>query len=129
MALFDDPNRELDRLHAQLLSEEDEELDELLEEYGEEDYEGIFRENYEEETREPFYRNAANGYGMDIRNFANGYRGEDLFDEEEDDDRAVYYEDNSRRNKKHRRRSLRGMIVIAIFGAVAFYFGRRYGLW
>ena len=119
MPMFDNPDRELSRLQQQLLEEE--ELEELVEEFGEEDYEDCFQEDYEEETREPFYRNHANGYGADIRNFANGYRGEALFEEEE------FEEDISPKN--HRRRSARGLIAVGVFFALAYYVTRRLGLW
>ena len=122
MAVFDDPNRELDRLQRQLLEEEEQELEELVEAFTDSDYEDCFQENYEEETREPFYRNHAKGYGMEIRNFANGYRGEALFDEE-----AEFEEDVS--PKAHRRRSVRGLIAVGIFFALVSFVTRRLGLW
>lgn len=124
MPMFDDPNRELNRLQRQLLEEE--ELDELMEEYGEEDYESLFQEDYEEETREPFYRNYSNGYGADIRNFANGYRGEALMDEEED---SVYYKEDYLRDKRKRRRPLKALLVLGILGLLAAAAGRVVGLW
>ena len=122
MPMFDDPNRELSRLQRQLLEEEEQELEDLVAEYGEGDYEDCFQEDYEEETREPFYRNHANGYGADIRNFANGYRGEALFEEEDDFEDAMPA-------KTHRRRSLRGLIAVGVFAALAYFTLRRLGLW
>jgi len=94
MPIFDDPQKELRRLHEQLLREdeeeyiqEDEDLDALIDEYAEEDYEEFFQEDYSEEYKqEPFYRNFSNGYGADVRNFANGYRGQALMEEENDAD-------------------------------------------
>ena len=113
MAMFDDPRRELERLHQQLLEEEDEELDELIEEYGEEDYEEFFQEDYREEYGQaPFYRNFSNRYGANVRNFANGYRGEALLDEEETVDDwdvengepyALFPEDRRERRRRLRR--------------------------
>jgi len=120
MPMFDNPEQELSRLQRQLLEEE--ELEELVEEFGEEDYEGCFQEDYEEETREPFYRNHANGYGMDIRNFANGYRGEALFDEEDDFEDVMPAQ-------THRRPSVRGLIAMGVFFALAYFVLRRLGLW
>ena len=121
MPMFDDPDRELSRLQQQLLDDEDEELEELMDEYGEADFEECFQEDYEEETREVFYRNHANGYGMDIRNFANGYRGEDLLEEEEDEEE---YDD-----RDHRRRSGRGLVAVMLFVAIAYFVLRRMGIW
>jgi len=87
MPMFDNPRRELERLHEQLLAEEEEELEELMEEYGEEDYEEFFQEDYREEySQAPFYRNYSNQYGANVRNFANGYRGEALMDEDDVED-------------------------------------------
>ena len=120
MPIFDNPDRELNRLQQSLLEEE--ELEELVEEFGEEDYEDCFQEDYEEETQEIFYRNHANGYGADIRNFANGYRGEALLEEEEDYEEEVY-------RKNHRRRSGRGLLVLVIFGALVYFVLRRMGIW
>ena len=40
--MFDDPRRELDRLQRQLLAEEEENLEDILEEYGEEDYDTLY---------------------------------------------------------------------------------------
>lgn len=124
MAVFDDPNRELDRLQRQLLEEEDE-LEDILEEYGEEDYDTLFEEDYEEETREPLYRNHANNYGADIRNFANGYRGEALMDEE--DDRHFDYDDYVRGKK--RRGPGRLLLILILLGIAAAAAGKAVGVW
>ena len=71
MPMFDNPNKELQRLQEQLLRQDEEDLEELMEEYGEEDYEDFFQEDYEEEcAQEPYYRN-----------YANGYREKNIFDE------------------------------------------------
>ena len=57
MPMFDNPNKELQRLQAQLLSEEEEELDELMDAYTQEDYQELFEEDYEEEcSQEPYFR-------------------------------------------------------------------------
>ena len=57
MPMFDNPNKELQRLQAQLLSEEEEELDELMDAYNQEDYQELFEEDYEEEcSQEPYFR-------------------------------------------------------------------------
>lgn len=87
MPVFDNPGRELQRLQEELLAQE-EEL-EALEDLEEEDF---FEGEYEEP---PLIRNYANRYGADIRNFANGYRGEALFDpeDEEYDEEPDYEED------------------------------------
>ena len=77
MPVFDNPRRELQRLQEELLAQE-EEL-EALEDLEEEDF---FEGEYEEP---PLIRNYANRYGADIRNFANGYRGEALFDPEDEE--------------------------------------------
>lgn len=125
MAVFDDPNRELDRLQRQLLAEEEEELEDILEEYGEEGYDTLFEEDYEEETREPLYRNHANSYGADIRNFANGYRGEALMDAA--DDRNFDYDEYIRAKKRPRRgRFLLILVLLALAAAAA---GKAVGLW
>ena len=94
MAWFDDPSKELNRLNQRLLEEEEPE-EEYLEEIDEEDV-------------IPGFPNANKGYGG-IRNFANGYRGQDLLDEEEEDwegnddePYAVFYE--TRRERRHRLR-------------------------
>ena len=74
MPMFDNPNKELQRLQEQLLAEEEEELDELVEEFGEEDYREFFEGDYEEEyTQEPYYRSNSNSD-----------RKRSLFDEIED---------------------------------------------
>ena len=125
MAVFDDPNRELDRLQRQLLAEEEENLEDILEEYGEEDYDTLFEEDYEEETREPLYRNHANGYGADIRNFANGYRGEALIDEE--DDRHFDYDDYVRGKK--RSGVGRFLLILLLLGIAVAAAGKAVGVW
>ena len=122
MPMFDDPDRELSRLQRQLLDEE-QELEELMDEYGEADFEECFQEDYEDETRDVFFRNHANGYGADIRNFANGYRGEALLEEEEDEGFEEY------EGKHHRCRSARGLMAVVIFAALAYFVLRRMGLW
>lgn len=111
MPVFDDPKRELRRLHEQLLAEAEEDIEELVEEFEEEDYRDFFEEDYQEEyDQEPFIRNYSNRYGSDIRNFANGYRGRDLQEDEEEED----WDDDDREpyalmveSKKERKRRLR----------------------
>ena len=85
MPVFDNPKKELRRLHEQLLAEEEEDFEDLEEEFDQEDYEDFFEEDYREGyAREPLIRNFSNGYGSDIRNFANGYRGDALMDDEDE---------------------------------------------
>ena len=78
---------------------------------------------FQDEIRQPFFRNHANGYGADIRNFANGYRGEALLEEEENEEFEEY------EGKHHRRRSARGLVAVVIFAALAYFVLRRMGLW
>lgn len=79
MPMFDDPNRELRRLQEQLLAAEEEDFDD---DYAGEDFDDYLEEGTAES--EHLYRNYFNRYGADVRNFANGYRGEDLLDEQYD---------------------------------------------
>lgn len=111
----------LQRLNEELLAEEDfeeEEYEEYPDEEDELDLEDIGQLLEEEETAEEqvFYRNHANGYGADVRNFANRYgRGsQKQFDDEEDweddddlEDEEFLYRDDFRRAKKNRRKAKR----------------------
>lgn len=119
MPMFDDPKKELRRLQAELLAEEEpaddlDDIGELLEGYEEEGYEDCFEEDYEEEygqfQRPSEYRNFANGYGQAMT--------EALMAEEADADR-VLYRDDYRKAKRKRRKGVRGLIVLAILEMAA----------
>jgi len=119
MPMFDDPRKELQRLQEQLLRQDEEDLEELMEEYGEEDYEDFFQEDYEEEyAQEPYYRN-----------YANGYREKNIFDEiehafedeDEEEPFALFVQERrglfGRRKvvkEKPKKRSNRGLKVILL---------------
>ena len=134
-------NDDLQRLQRELLAAEDEDTTELdleaLEEFlgeeteyeadAQETYEEYFDSQYEEEyTDEPFYRNHANGYGSDVKNYANRYGkgspkkfGEDVeFDDTFDDSIAVY-RDDYRKAKKKKKRSNLGLVILAILEIIA----------
>lgn len=105
--MFDDPKKELQRLQDELLAEEDLEIGEFEEDLTE-DYEDFFGGEYAEEyDEEPFYRNHGNGYGADIRNYANGY-GDLRFQEEEEEDLdegEVFYREDYQQAVKDQRRA------------------------
>jgi len=106
MPVFDDPGKELRRLQQELLAEEDEELDDLLEEYGEEDYESFFQEDYEDEyDQKPFFRN-----------FANGYRSDTVYveDEDEEDEPFALFKDEKRGSRK-----LKVILLLEVIGILA----------
>ena len=115
MALFDDPKKELERLADQLRREEEEaQLDELVEEYleEEEDYEEY--DEYEEyEQEEPVYRNFANDYGRAMT--------EALWEEEQDSDRVIYRDDyrETRKKKKKKKKMSFGEAIFLILLDVA----------
>ena len=85
MALFDDPEKELRRLQAELLAEEADE-----EEFSEEE---AFEEAYEEYPEE-WDEDAPYTEGGFTRNMS-----EVLLDEEADSSRTVYYKDKQRKKR------------------------------
>ena len=130
-------DEELWKLQQELLAAEEEEFEEEdldledLEEYleetpeneEEEGYEGCFTSDYEEEYgQEPFYRNHANGYGDQVRNYANRYgRGspkrfddDDFFDEDDFADEDVLYKKDYKKAKRKKRRQNFGLVILAI---------------
>lgn len=124
MPMFDNPRKELQRLQEQLLREEEEDLDELVEEYGEEDYRDFFQEDYEEECdQEPYYRNYANGY----REKSIFDEIEDAFDDEDDEEPFALFVEEKRglfgrrkvmkeKNQKQNNRGLKVMLLLEIIG-------------
>ena len=128
MGIFDDPNKELQRLQDQLLAEDDEELDELIDEYAEEDYEEFFEEDYEDEyEQEDYLRNFSGGYDAQSRS----KREQSIFheienafeDEDEDEPFAVFVSEKRglfgkrkviRNPKKRDNRSFKIMILLEI---------------
>ena len=115
--MFHKHDDRLRQLNEELLAEDEEYYEE---EYAEEDdltaedITDLLGEDEEEEEEAPlFCRNAANGYGRDIRNFANQYgKGspksfdEDIFEDDEDlEDGEFLYRDDYRRAKKNKRKA------------------------
>lgn len=105
--MFDDPKKELQRLEDELL------LEEYEEEYDE-------SEDYEEEEDPdliPIYRNHANNYGANVRNYANGYGVQEDYDEEEylDDSAGIFVDE---KEEKKKRREQRGMVFMAILDLI-----------
>ena len=100
MAMFDDPKKELQRLQQQLLAEDEDELNDLMEEYADEDYEDFFDEDYEEEyDQEDYLRHFSGGYeDRDRSNRGNSIFDEieDAFDEDEDDEPFALFVENKR---------------------------------
>ena len=74
MPMFDNPKKELQRLQEQLLSEEEDTLDDLVDEYGEDEIDVLFEDDYEDEYQQEHYR----------RNYNSGNRRNTIFDEIED---------------------------------------------
>ena len=135
--MFKKPDKELMRLQQELLAAEEEDLPEEEteeldledldfpeEEEAGEDYEEYFDSDYEEEyEQEPFYRNHANDYGENVKNFANHYgkgspkrfEDDDLdFEEADFDDTDVLYRDDYRKAKKKKKRQNMGLVILAI---------------
>ena len=98
------------------LSEEEMEEEETIETYMDSQY----------GDEEPFYRNHANGYGQQVKNFANSYgRGnpkkfddDDFFDESFEDEDVLYQKDYRKALKKKRRQNF-GLAVLALLELVA----------
>ena len=118
--MFHKRDDRLQRLNEELLAEEEEYIEDYEDEYDEEPDETDIAELLGEEEDEAeentiFYRNHANGYGADIRNYTNRYgKGNPLqFDDEEygeDDDledEEFLYRDDYRRAKKHQKKTKR----------------------
>ena len=112
--MFHKHDDRLRQLNEELLAEDEEYYEEEYEEaedLTEEDLADLLGE--EEEQGPLFCRNAANGYGRDIRNFANQYgKGspkefdEDIFEDDEDlEDEEFLYRDDYRRAKKNKRKA------------------------
>ena len=104
MAWFDDPSKELNRLNQRLLEEEE------PEEYSDEYEEEFWEDESEEEDLVSDFRRFSKGNASDLRNFADGYRGEALLEEEEEDWEgnddepfAVFYETRRERRRRIRK--------------------------
>lgn len=130
----------LQRLNDELLAEEE---DFYEEEYEDEDELSLDRidellgDEEDEEEQELFYRNHANGYGADVRNYANRYgKGspsvfdDEDFEEEEDlEDEEFLYRDDYRKAKKNQKKRKKeekkqkkfslGLMLIAIIELIA----------
>jgi len=118
--MFHKRNDRLQRLNEELLAEEEEYTEEYEEDCEEDDdldeadIADLLGEEADEEENAIFYRNHANSYGADLRNYANRYgRGSpaefDDGDLEEDDldDEEFLYRDDYRRAKKHQQKAKR----------------------
>ena len=124
------------QLQQELLAVDDEEYEEFDEEDYEEDLgdltepeedeadtiEEYFDGDYADQEEEPFYRNHANGYGEQVRNYANRYgRGspkrfddDDFFDEDDFADEDVLYKKDYKKAKRKKRRQNFGLVILAI---------------
>ena len=137
--MFDDPRKELWRLQEQLLAEEEAAEEEYEEEYEEDsddlDLDAIDEllseeADEEEEEQELFYRNHANGYGSQVRNYANRYgRGSPkefdyLEDEDELSDEEYLFRDDYRKAKRKKKNI--GWVIIALLEVIAI---GAIGLW
>ena len=134
--MFHKRDDRLQRLNEELLAEEEDYFEEYEEDedLDEADIAELLGE--EEPEEELFYRNHSNGYGADIRNYANRYgKGSPLeFDtddmEEEDlEDEEFLYRDDYRQAKKQQKKAKRaakkerkgklGLAVLAFIELVA----------
>lgn len=110
------------------LEDEEDDLGELTETEEEEagSIEEYFDGDYADQEEEPFYRNHANGYGQQVKNFANSYgRGnpkkfddDDFFDESFEDEDVLYQKDYRKALKKKRRQNF-GLAVLALLELMA----------
>ena len=100
-----------------------------LTETGEEEsgsIEEYFDGDYADQEEEPFYRNHANDYGQQVKNYANRYgRGnpkkfddDDFFEEGFDDEDVLYQKDYRKAVKKKRRQNF-GLALLAILEIAA----------
>lgn len=128
------------QLQQELLAVDEEEYEEFDEEDYEEDLgdlteteedeadtiEEYFDGDYADQEEEPFYRNHANDYGQQVKNFANRYgRGnpkkfddDDFFEEDFDDEDVLYQKDYRKAVKKKKRQNF-GLAVLAILELAA----------
>ena len=128
------------QLQQELLAVDDEEYEEFDEEDYEEDLgdlteteedkadsiEEYFDGDYADQEEESFYRNHANDYGQQVKNFANRYgRGnpkkfddDDFFEEDFDDEDVLYQKDYRKAVKKKKRQNF-GLAVLAILELAA----------
>ena len=111
--MFHKHDDRLQRLNEELLAEDEEYYGEEVDEEEDLTEDDLAELLGGEETEEPlFCRNHANGYGKDIRNFANQYgKGSprefdtDDFGEEYDlEDEEFLYRDDYRQAKKHKKK-------------------------
>ena len=110
------------------LEDEEDDLGELTETEEEEagSIEEYFDGDYADQEEEPIYRNHANGYGQQVKNFANSYgRGnpkkfddDDFFDESFEDEDVLYQKDYRKALKKKRRQNF-GLAVLALLELMA----------
>ena len=111
MPMFDDPRKELRRLEEQLLAEEDyDELDgieELLQDYEEEDFADCFQEETEDDEA---FRRPDGHYTRTM--------SEILLEEEADADRAYYKEDH-KKAKKQKGKGTAGLVILCVLEAAA----------
>lgn len=113
MPMFDDPRKELNRLQAELLAQEEEEYPEENRVSGDFDEElddilALIREEKEEYPRqEPIYRNYANNYGRRMPDVPT--------DEDGEEDHALYADEyEPRKKKKKKEKGIRGLVFLAI---------------
>ena len=116
--MFHKRDDRLQQLNQELLAEEEDYIEDYEGEYDEEldedDIAELLSEDADDEE-ELFYRNHANGYGSEIRNYANRYgKGSPLrFDDEEYEeadtleDEEFLYRDDYRRAKKNQKKARR----------------------
>ncbi len=131
MPMFDDPKKELQRLQQELLAAEEEEYGQIPDEMDKltEDCDRVTDEDYSDlfqEEPQTFYRNYSNGYGRDVRNFANNYgvghsgallRESEEYDNEGSDEldgTAIYMDDIRERPRKKKKKGSILWTLIAI---------------
>ena len=137
--MFHKHDDRLQRLNEELLAEDEEHYEEEYEEADDLTEDSLAELLGEEEAEEEplFCRNAANGYGREIRNFANQYGkgspkefSDGYFDEDEDlEDEEFLYRDDYRRAKKHKKKAKKeakaekkggiGLVLLAIIELTA----------
>lgn len=136
--MFHKHDDRLQRLNDELLAEDEEYYEEEFEDTDltEEDLADLLGEE-EPEEEIPFYQNHANGYGKEIRNYANHYgkghpkQFDDEMPEEEEDleDEEFLYRDDyksakkaqkkeERQQRKEKRKKL-GLAIIALIELIA----------
>ena len=110
--MFHKHDDRLQRLNEELLAEDEEYYEEEYDESDELSEADLAELLGEEEEELPFFQNHANGYGRDIRNYANHYgKGsptrfddEDMQEYDDLEDEEFLYRDDYRHAKKHKKK-------------------------